>query len=257
MTDTSILNSELANKTEEEIQARQALIESHLGLVHHMARHMARALGGTVELDDLVSFGTIGLIAAVDRFEVERGLSFSTFAAPRIRGAILDEIRKQDHIPRTLRKKERDLARAREALEAKLGRSASAAELGEVLNLPVETVWQWEGDVEQSKLIRIDNDSGDEEESRTSIGFDMIADDRFGDVEDFLTKEREVELLREAIMNLKEQERVVLSLYYFEELTLSQIASIIEVSESRVSQIRAKSLVKLRESMGSLRSAVA
>lgn len=232
---------------------RDELIRSHLGLVHHLARQMVRSLGGAVELEDLVSYGVVGLISAVDRFEAERGLSFSTFASPRIRGAILDEIRKQDYMPRTLRKKERTLSRTRDLLEHQLNRTPTDQELADCVGIPLTTLWQWEADVEHGRQVRISS-GGTEEDSDTAsiLSVDLIPDENANRIEHTLTREREIEYLRESIMDLKEQERKVLALYYFENLTLGQIAEIIGVSESRISQIRAKTIIKLKESMGKL-----
>lgn len=238
-------------------ESRNKLLEIHLGLVHHVARQMSRALSGKVELDDLVSFGITGLMLAVERFEPSRGLSFSTFAAPRIRGAILDELRRQDHVPRTLRKKGRELTSARDMLERTLCRTPSDLEVANHLGISVDVLWQWEADLEQSKQVRLDRTAGDDDDVNNKVGLELLADDRSDDIEEVLNREQEVELLRDAILALKEQDRVVLSLYYFEELKLNEIAEVLGVSESRVSQIRAKALAALRVKLDPIRSYVA
>lgn len=234
---------------------RDAMIEHHIGLVHHIARQIFRSLSGAVDLEDLISYGMTGLITSVDKFDSERGLAFSTMAAPRIRGAILDEIRRADHVPRTLRKKERDLTRAREHLEHTLNRTPTSGEMADALELSMDAFWALEAEVEQAKQIRLDSEAFDDD-TGTSIGLDILADDRYGDIEEQLTKEREVEILRDAILNLKEQEQVVLSLYYYEDLTLKQIAAVLNVSESRVSQIRVRVIEKLRTSLAALSNSI-
>ena len=109
--------------------ARTMLLEEHLGLVHHVAHQISRTIGARADFDELVSAGTIGLMAALEGFDLSRGLTFSTFAAPRIRGAILDELRKQDHVPRSIRRKTRDLSAGREAFQRTNGRAPDDREL--------------------------------------------------------------------------------------------------------------------------------
>src|ERR1700682_5577779 len=113
--------------------ARNELLTEHLSLVHHVARQLSRTLAAEADFDELVSAGTMGLMSAVDAFDVSRGLAFSTFAVPRIRGAILDELRRQDHVPRSVRKKTRDLSSARETLTRIFGRQPTDAETAEHL----------------------------------------------------------------------------------------------------------------------------
>src|SRR5690606_30638138 len=129
-------------------ELRDRLLNEHLGLVHHVARQLSKTLSANVDFDELVSCGTIGLMNALDSFEASRGLAFSTFAAPRIRGAILDELRRQDHVPRSIRKKSRDLAGAREALTRRLGHAPDDQLVAEHLQIDIETLWKWKADVE-------------------------------------------------------------------------------------------------------------
>lgn len=231
---------------------RERLLAEHLGLVHHVARQVARGLSTEADFDELVSAGTLGLIAAHEAFEPERGLAFSTFAAPRIRGAILDELRRQDHVPRSVRRKARELAKAREDLGRALGREPSDRELAEHLGVDVQVLWRWEADVEAAATVSLDRRADDEDGDGLSP-LDLIPRETAATVEDELTHEREVELLREAILALREQERVVLTLYYFEELKMHEIATVLGLTESRVSQIRSKALSRLREQLGTLR----
>ena len=120
--------------------ARNALLREHLSLVHHVARKLARHLADDADLDELVSAGTMGLMGAAEAFDAGRGLAFSTFAVPRIRGAILDELRKQDHAPRSVRRKTRDMAQAREQLMRSLGREPSSAEIADALGVDRQTL---------------------------------------------------------------------------------------------------------------------
>ena len=236
--------------------ARDRLLEEHLGLVHHVARQVSRTLAVRADFDELVSAGTIGLMTALEGFDASRGLAFSTFAAPRIRGAILDELRKQDHVPRSIRRKTREMSAAREAWMRAHGRGPDDRELAEQLGVDMDTLWRWQADVEGAHHIPLDRAPG-ERETNAPTPAEMLSSGEDSEVEDSLTHEQEVSHLKDAILRLKDQERVVLSLYYFEELKLHEIAKVLELTESRVSQIRSKALSKLRVDLNPLRGRVA
>ncbi len=236
--------------------ARTRLLNEHLGLVHHVARQMSRTLAVRADFDELVSAGAMGLMTALDGFEPKRGLAFSTFAAPRIRGAILDELRKQDHVPRSIRRKTREIAAARETLMRVLGRLPDDDELSEHLGVDRDTLWRWQSDVEGAHHIPLDRAPG-ERENHAPAPIEVLTNSEESEVEDAINHEQEVHHLKDAIMRLKEQERIVLSLYYFEELKLHEIAKVLELTESRVSQIRSKALGKLRTDLSPIRERVA
>ncbi len=236
--------------------ARDRLLEEHLGLVHHVARQVSRTLAVRADFDELVSAGTIGLMTALEGFDASRGLAFSTFAAPRIRGAILDELRKQDHVPRSIRRKTREMSAAREAWMRAHGRGPDDRELAEQLGVDMDTLWRWQADVEGAHHIPLDRAPG-ERENNAPTPAETLSSGEDSEVEDSLTHEQEVSHLKDAILRLKDQERVVLSLYYFEELKLHEIAKVLELTESRVSQIRSKALSKLRVDLKPLRGSVA
>jgi len=232
-----------------DMAARDALLTENLSLVHHVARQLERKLSNELDHDELVSAGTLGLMAAMNSFDPDRGLAFSTFAVPRIRGAILDELRRQDHVPRSVRRKTRDITAARNALAARLCRQPEDHEVAAELKVDVQTLWKWESDVEGAIRVPIDRPANDRGEQHSSP-LDLLHTDPDQGVDTQLGKEQEVGMLREAIMRLKEQERTVLALYYFEELKLHEIAEILGLTESRVSQIRSKALARLRETLG-------
>lgn len=236
--------------------ARASLLQEHLGLVHHVARQMSRTLAVRADFDELVSAGAIGLMTALEGFDASRGLAFSTFAAPRIRGAILDELRRQDHVPRSIRRKTREIAASRETLMRVLGRLPDDDELCEHLGIDRETLWRWQADVEGAHHMPMDRAPG-ERENRAPAPIDILATSDESEIEASINHEQEVELLKEALLGLKEQERIVLSLYYFEELKLHEIAKVLELTESRVSQIRSKALSKLRGEMLPIREQIA
>lgn len=237
-------------------ESRQALLGEHLGLVYHVARQLCRSKQMDVELDELVSAGTIGLIEAFNNFDSSRGLAFSTFAAPRIRGAILDELRRQDHVPRSVRRRAREMHAASEALSRRLGHAPDQSQLASAMGVDLTTLSRWQAESDHGRFIPLERTS-EQSSNGSRLPLEQLIADPSDDVEDRLTLTQEVAHLRDALLALPESERNVLSLYYFEELKLSDIAAILGVSESRVSQIRAKAVTRLRGALGSLRASVA
>jgi len=231
--------------------ARDAILRQHLGLVYHVAQQLARARANDVELDDLVSAGPLGLIDAFEHFDTSRGLAFSTFAAPRIRGAMLDELRRLDRVPRSVRRKTRQIDGASMALAGVLGREPGHAELAEGLGIDLATLWRWQTERESTHVVSIDGAPGDGDSGRNSA--EWLAGETGEEIDDSITLGQEAAVLRDALLEIPEQERTVLGLYYFEELKLNDIARILEVSESRVSQIRSKAIQRLRRRLAKLR----
>jgi RNA polymerase sigma factor for flagellar operon FliA len=231
------------------------MLSEHLGLVYHVARQLCRAKQMDVELDELVSAGTLGLIEAFNNFDVARGLAFSTFAAPRIRGAMLDELRRQDHVPRSVRRRARDMNAATEALTRELGRSPDQTQVANRMGIDLDTLFRWQADGDNGRFIPLERTvDGTPPGSRIPLEHLMTSTD--DEVDERITAGQEVARLRDALLTLPEQERNVLSLYYFEELKLHEIAVLLGVSESRVSQIRAKAITRLRKGLASLRAPV-
>jgi RNA polymerase sigma factor for flagellar operon FliA len=232
--------------------ARDALLERHLPLVHHVARQIMRTLSVQVDLDDLVSAGSVGLMNAVASFDASRGLAFSTYAAPRIRGAILDDLRRSDHVPRSIRRKQRQIAAAHEALSGSLDRQPTDRETAEHMGIDIETLWRWRADTEEAVHVSLDQPVN-ATEGRTAMPAELLQSGSGTETEDRVNHREEATLLRDEIMRLKERERIVLTLYYFEELKLHEIARVLGLTESRVSQIRSKALLTLRSRMAHIR----
>jgi RNA polymerase sigma factor for flagellar operon FliA len=228
-------------------EARQQLVHQNIALVHHVARQVARSLDADLDPDELVGAGALGLMSAVDAFDVSRGHAFSTFAIPRIRGAMLDELRRQAPSSRSTRRKARAIASARAQVAEHKGAAATARELAESLGVDLQTYWQWERDVDGSIQIPL---SHVDEESESSVPLlEMVAASDAEDLESRLTRERQVEAMKDALMELNENERIVVTLNYYEDLRLREIAEILGLTESRVSQIRTRALAKLRKTM--------
>ncbi|HEY2852233.1 MAG TPA: FliA/WhiG family RNA polymerase sigma factor [Gemmatimonadaceae bacterium] len=230
-----------------------SLTQQHVGLVHHVARQLARRLHDKVNLDELVSAGAIGLMQAAATYEAARGLTFSTYAVPRIRGSMLDELRRSDHMSRGGRKKARALASAREALTHRLGRDPKSSEVALELGISVTTLHEWEMDVDNANEVSLDvaPRALREDNTKQITAAGAIPDDRSPTVEERLGRDERLGLLGIAIRRLRPQERTVLALYFYEELTLQEIAQVLGLSASRISQIRGEALARLRSLLAS------
>jgi len=235
--------------------ARDALLAEHVGLVHFVARQLSRKLSSDADYDDMLGAGTLGLIGAMESFDVARGLAFSTFAAPRIRGAILDELRRKDHASRSVRRKARELGAAREELARSLGRPPLDRELAIRLNMDIPKVWRWESEIEGAVLVSLDPRPGVEQDRSLAPAETLF--DESPSIDEIIEREERVALLANALAQLNDQERTVLTLNYYEALKLHEIAMVLGVTESRVSQIRTKALARLRGAMSPRLAAVA
>lgn len=225
-----------------DITARDRLVAQHLGLVYHAVRQVAVSVPSNVDFDELVSAGTLGLLSAIDNFDPGLGHAFSTFAIPRVRGAILDELRRRDEVPRSVRRKHRELTRTRDELSRTLGRPPKDRETAAYLGIDLETLRRWETDTAAGRAVSLDVPRSGEEEDAPSY----VQPSEEPTIEEQLTREQEVALVREALRNLTHQERTVIALYYYEEMKLHEIADTLGLTESRISQIRSKALGKLR-----------
>lgn len=225
---------------------REQLIIEYSGLVKIVAGRLGMYLGYTVEYDDLVGYGIFGLIDAIDKFELTKGVKFETYASLRIRGSILDQIRKMDWIPRTLRQKQKKLETAMKELEVKFGRPASNAELSEELGISIEELEDLVNQTQIANLVSLDEYLEQGSEVRIEAGNTA----RFEQPEMIVERQELKKMLAKAIDSLTENEQKVIAFYYFEELTLKEISKILEVSESRVSQLHTKALRKMRDRMG-------
>ena len=224
--------------------ARAQLLVRHLGLVHHVAREVSRRIP-SVELGELVSAGALGLMKALDSFDLSRGLAFSTYAVLRIRGAILDDLRSRDSTPRSVRVKRRRIEAIAAALEARLGRTPNPKEVADHLGIDLTTYWKWKDAVGVYAEAEVPQSHG----RRFSRDAETHADPSVTLPTQKLVESEHVAHLRQLISRLPEQQRRVLALYYYEELNLRQVGEVLQVSESRVSQIRSQALKRLREEL--------
>jgi RNA polymerase sigma factor for flagellar operon FliA len=224
---------------------RSHLLEGYLGLVHHFARELFHYAPPDVELDDLIGAGTLGLIQSLETFDPGRGVAFSSFAVPRIRGAIFDDLRNRDWLPRTAKTHARDLSRAEAKLQQGLGRAPEPAEVAAELGLTMEAYWRWREDRDGRTFVGFDS-TVSLDGSHTASVAETIPDRAGDNPPERLTRAEALHELREAMGALPAKERLVLALSFYEEATLRQIGEVLHVSESRVSQIRTQALQRLR-----------
>jgi len=237
-------------------EARDQLVSEHLRLVYHVAWQIMRSCPQDVEFEELLSAGTIGLMNAIERFDPSRGLAFSTLAAPRIRGAILDDLRKRDTVPRSVRRKQREVKNAQENLMHSLNRDPLPRETANELGIELEEYWKWKRDTEGAYPVSLDQTPSSPEE--TSLSYESFAPSLDSDdVDGQINHSEEVQILRDELMKLDNRDRLVVSLYYFQGLKLHEIATIMGLTESRISQIRSKALQQLRGRLKRLREEVA
>lgn len=225
---------------------REQLIIEYSGLVKIVAGRLGMYLGYTVEYDDLVGYGIFGLIDAIDKFELTKGVKFETYASLRIRGSILDQIRKMDWIPRTLRQKQKKLENVMKDLEASKGRPASNQEIADEMGISLEELENLLNQTQIANLVSLDEYL----EQGSEVKIDSGNAVRFEQPEAIVERQELKKMLAEAIDSLTENEQRVIAFYYFEELTLKEISKILEVSESRVSQLHTKALKKMRNRLG-------
>lgn len=227
-------------------ELRERIIIEYAPLVKVVAGHMHMYLGYNVEYDDLVGYGIFGLIDAVDKYDVDKEVKFETYASLRIRGAILDSIRKMDWIPRTLRQKQKKLDSVIKEIEAETGRTATDRQIAEKLDIDEEELQEWYSKVKATALISLNEyiDQGSE------IKMDATKNSHFELPERVVEQEEMKHILARSLDVLTDKEKKVILFYYYEELTLKEISRILEVSESRVSQLHTRALQKLRAELG-------
>lgn len=227
-------------------ELKEQIITEYAQLVKLVAGRLNMYLGNNVEYEDLVGYGVFGLIDAIDKYNFEKGVKFETYASLRIRGAILDNIRRMDWIPRSLRKKQKLIDQATTKLENELGRPATDEEIASELGITDKEYTKW---VNQTKLLTL---TSLEEyiEQGSELRIEPMNNSRYTQPERVVEKHELREILAGIIENLLENEKRVIMFYYYEELTLKEISHILGVSESRISQIHTKALKKMKKKLG-------
>ncbi len=230
--------------------ARERLIIHYAPLVKFVAGRVAAGLPQSIEQSDLVSYGIFGLIDAIDKFDLGRGFKFETYAISRIKGAIIDELRSIDWVPRSVRAKARSIERAISKLENELKRSPEDAEVAAELDMTESELAGVLSQISFTGLVALDDllaASGSDRPTGTTVA-DTISDGAHDPVQAFEVDEMK-HLLADAINRMPDRERLVLTLYYYEGLTLAEIGDVLGVTESRVCQIHTKAILQLRGRM--------
>ena len=237
-------------KEEGNSTARERLVVAYSPMVKFVAGRLGAGLPSHVDDADLISYGLMGLIGAIERFEPERGIKFETFAMTRIRGAIIDELRSLDWVPRSVRARAREIEAAQAKLEHELQRAPSETELAGRLEMSEKDLQAALLEIANSSVYALDelwtvsDSSGDQ----VSL-LDTIADEAAADPQEALTTSEVKERLAEAIASLPEREQLVVALYYYENLTLREIGEVLGVTESRVSQLHTKAVMRLKSGL--------
>lgn len=228
-------------------ELREKLITEYAQLVKVVAGRLSMYLGYNVEYEDLVSYGIFGLIDAIDKFDLEKEVKFETYASLRIRGSILDQIRKMDWIPRTVRQRQKKIDEAIKNIESRTGRNALDDEIATELGIAEDELNEWQAQLKVTNVVSLNEflEQGGEPV------MDARNNSHFVQPEESVQEEELKKVLAETMELLTEKERKVILLYYYEELTLKEISNILEVSESRISQLHTKALSKMRKKMGS------
>ena len=226
---------------------REQLILEYAPLVKLVAGRLSMYLGFNVEYDDLVGYGIFGLIDAIDKFDLMKDVKFETYASLRIRGAILDQIRKMDWIPRTIRQRQKKIEAAIREIERDGGHVATDAEIAAKMEISEDEYQNWQNQMKVTGVVSLNefmeqgSDIPEDSNNRSSS---------FVKPEEAMEKEELKKMLAESLEKLTDKEKKVILLYYYEELTLKEIAEVLEVSESRVSQLHTRALQKMRDKLG-------
>ena len=225
------------------VEYRNRLVERFLPLVKYNAERIWARLPDGVELDDLISAGTFGLMDAIDAFDLDRGVKFETYCVPRIRGAMLDELRTMDWVPRLVRSKHTKLEEARKSLEATLGRPPRPEEMAERLGITPEEFDKMAGDATAVGLVSLNKKWYETDSYKDVREIDILEDKK---AEDPTRRLQNRDLMRLVTRGLNRNERLIIILYYYEEMTMKEIGSTLDLSESRVSQMHSSIINRLQ-----------
>ena len=230
---------------------RNVLIERYFPLVKYNGERIWQRLPDGVELDDLVSAGVFGLMDAIDAYDMNRGVKFETYCVPRIRGAMLDELRTMDWVPRLVRSKASKLNEANKQLEIRLGRSPSVTELAEYMGLSIVELEKMNLEASAANLVSLDKKYYETDSYKDVREVDILEDKRG---EDPTRRVAKSDIMRLVTKGLNKNERLIIILYYYEELTMKEIGATLDLSESRVSQMHSSIVQRLQEQLGRRRA---
>jgi RNA polymerase sigma factor FliA len=229
---------------------RDRLILTYAPLVKYVAGRLGSGLPAHVDEGDLVSYGLLGLIGAIERYDPDRDIKFETYAISRIKGAIIDELRALDWVPRSVRSRAREIERAIAELEAKLGTAPTDDQIAQKIGITVDELEESLTDISRSSIAALDELWSTSGEGDQVSLLDTIEDTTGPRPADVLDATEMREALADAIARLPEREKLVVTLYYYEELTLREIGEVLGVTESRVSQLHTKAILRLKARIG-------
>ena len=227
-------------------EIREQIILEYAPLVKVVAGRLSMYLGYNVEYDDLVGYGIFGLIDAIDKYDAGKDVKFETYASLRIRGSILDQIRKMDWIPRTVRQRQKKLDEAIKKVEMRTGKNASDAEIAFEIGITEEELSAWQSQLKITNIVSLN----EYVEQGSEPVMDAHGNSHFIQPEEKIQENELKKVLKKTLGLLTEKERRVIELYYYEELTLKEISRVLGVTESRISQLHTKALLKMRKKMG-------
>jgi RNA polymerase sigma factor for flagellar operon FliA len=232
------------------MEARDELIVYYAHIVKYVANRLAINLSSVVEKDELISYGIEGLIDAIEKFDPNRNIKFETYALTRIRGAMIDGLRSMDWVPVSVRQKSKELEKLYAGLEARLGRAATDQEVADELGVSLDNLSAMLKEIAATTIISLDDFlPGEEGEEKKKRIIDMLQDDRSADALEIVELAEVKEVLSNSISRLPEKEKTVIYLYYYEGLTLKEIGAVLNLSESRISQLHTKAVLRLRGSL--------
>ncbi|MBI5058326.1 FliA/WhiG family RNA polymerase sigma factor [candidate division KSB1 bacterium] len=226
-------------------EAREQLLLQYMPLVRRIAARMLGSLPRSVRIDDLISAGVVGLLSSLDHFDPGLGVKFETFAMNRIRGAMVDSLRELDWVPRSVRQKARQLERAMDELAQRLGRIPEDREIATTMDVSLDDYHKLIDEINVAVLLSLDDAFPGGRSDQPTLG-EMSVDPNAASNEDRIEESELRGLLVNCLKNLPEQEKLVVALYYYEELTFKEIGDVLSLTESRVSQIHSKAILKLR-----------
>jgi RNA polymerase sigma factor FliA len=248
--DVDVLQLWQQYRAEPTVELRNRLVERYLSLVKYNAERIWARLPDGVELDDLISAGVFGLMDAIDAFDLTRGVKFETYCVPRIRGAMLDELRTMDWVPRLVRSKASKMEEARKTLEAQFGRPPRADELAAKLGVPMEQLAEFVGEATAVSLVSLNKKWYETDSYKDVREIDILEDKK---AEDPTHRLQNRDLMRLVTRGLNRNERLIMILYYYEDMTMKEIGATLDLSESRVSQMHSSIVARLQNQLSKRR----
>lgn len=227
------------------VENRERLILAYAPLIKYCAQRIYQSLPGSVDFDDLLAYGSLGLIDAIHKYNPKLSNNFDSYAVIRIRGAIIDGLRKMDWAPQSLRRKAKTIEKTYYLLEQKLGRSPHEHEVAEFMGISIKELEKEMQSIGNLSVISLEQPIDNGESELLSLG-DLLVDPKGTDPTENLEKRELQKFLQKALIELKENEKLVITLFYYEELTVKEISKILELTEGRISQIHKKAILKLK-----------